>query len=154
MNKFDCLGDCQSHQNKTFLTSANFTNHATYRILQKPDWYIPNLNRLTAKGLVRSGWTSPNTDTSSTSEELYVRNESQDNNPKSLGSENVFWREQKLYSARTHSIETFIMLQNTSISNKCCSFELSIHQRILNRNSSPKILSTTFKNVAWSSNYL
>uniref|UniRef100_A0A673GGS4 Copper metabolism (Murr1) domain containing 1 n=1 Tax=Sinocyclocheilus rhinocerous TaxID=307959 RepID=A0A673GGS4_9TELE len=31
------------------------------------------------------------------------------------------------------TIKVFIMLQNISISNKCCSFELYIHRRILNK---------------------
>ncbi len=31
------------------------------------------------------------------------------------------------------TVKTFIMLQNNNISNKCCTFELSIHQRILEK---------------------
>ncbi|MDN8907574.1 hypothetical protein Q0O77_14770, partial [Staphylococcus aureus] len=43
------------------------------------------------------------------------------------------------------TVKTFIMLQKISISNKCCSFELSIHQRILKKSTtvSTKILSST-----------
>jgi len=31
------------------------------------------------------------------------------------------------------TVNTFIMLQKVSMSNKCCSFELSVHQRILEK---------------------
>jgi len=43
------------------------------------------------------------------------------------------------------AVKTCIMLQTISISNKCCSFELSIHQRILKKwiTVSAKLLSST-----------
>ncbi len=51
------------------------------------------------------------------------------------------------------------MLQNISISNKCCSFELSVHQRILknkisNKNMKPQLFSALIiiRNVCWAAN--
>ncbi len=42
----------------------------------------------------------------------------------------LFWRLNGIYSSRTHNLKTFIMLHNIYVSNKRCSFELSIHQSI------------------------
>jgi len=50
-----------------------------------------------------------------------------------LGSKNAFNCSQVI-------VNTFLMLQNITISNKCCSFEMSIHQ-------------TTLKNVSVSTNH-
>ncbi len=60
------------------------------------------------------------------------------------------------------TVNTFIMLQKISILNKCCSFELAIHQRILEKKCimvSTKILRSTTvstliitRNVSWAAN--
>ncbi len=44
-------------------------------------------------------------------------------------------------------IKTFIMLQKISISDKCCSSELSIHQRNLKKNST-QLSSTENQNIS------
>ncbi len=54
------------------------------------------------------------------------------------------------------SVKTFLMLQNLSISNKCCSFELSHHQmkNKTNKNKTAQLFSTLIiiRNASWAAN--
>jgi len=51
------------------------------------------------------------------------------------------------YIDQTKTVETFRILQRKSISNNCCSFEFSIHQKLLKKYIYITVFHKTFKQL-------